>query len=34
MDVETMSILSACFGLPENIPIAAVHPTTLTLTIY
>jgi hypothetical protein len=28
-----MRILSACFDLPENMAITAVHPTALTLTI-
>ncbi len=33
MNAEDMSILSACFGLSENMAITAVHPTALTLTI-
>lgn len=33
MNAEDMSMLSACFALPENMAITAVHPTTLTLTI-
>src|SRR5450432_3428508 len=33
MNAEDMSMLSACFALPENMAITAVHPTALTLTI-
>ena len=33
MNAEDMRILSACFDLPENMAITAVHPTALTLTI-
>jgi transposase len=33
MNAEDMRLLSACFGLPENITITSVHPTALTLTI-
>jgi transposase len=33
MNAEDMRLLSACFGLPENMAITSVHPTALTLTI-
>ncbi len=33
MNAEDMRLLSACFGLPENMAITSVHPTALILTI-